>query len=185
MPWDQGVVDPAGVAPRSSGASRRAAIGLWVSGAAESVIFGCCSALVTVAGVVPPEALELPDEQAAEFAMVQHAILLLGVGVFVLMFLPAVALLLLGFAVRRGGGRAIQWGRAIVAVHIGLVSLLLLFYLIAGLGFGQLLAMVFTVPLLAGLVALLIWTMTQLSAASHERWEREARDTEPWNSRLS
>lgn len=85
-------------------ARRRAAKLLWVTGAVEAAAFGCCVTSMAIVSVMPGDLLqEAADAQTYEQVMQLRPMLgFWAVTVFVLGFVPAVAYLILGFAVRTG-----------------------------------------------------------------------------------
>lgn len=150
----------------------RAALSVWASGAIWIMLAGCCSAGMVAATLLPIDQLraqdaagEIPDETWEQFAQFQSQP---GIPAFLavlvtLCLLPGLALLVLGFFVKKR-----HQGSALAALIVtygmaGIVGLMTLSGLVSVLS-GQVTALITLVPVMAAL-ALMIWSIGTLRKA--------------------
>ncbi|MFA9477597.1 hypothetical protein ACERK3_04735 [Phycisphaerales bacterium AB-hyl4] len=191
MPWDAATDDPMGVAPRTTDAPRRAAVAVWTTAAAQLIFFGCCAMMLSAAGLIPENMLreelgdQVPEQQLDQLVQAQPALLISALVLLLVMFLPAFALLLLGFAVRRLSMPAIQTARAILFIQAGMIVVMLALHVLGGLAAGDILAAFLGGLLLGGTLVLIIWSLKALRAASRENDHRQGYSNEPWNDPMT
>lgn len=192
MPWNTDADQPLGVAPPATRAPRRAAVAVWAAAGVQLLVFGCYASLLAGLGAIPAQAIregmseQVPADQLEQIIQNQPAMLVGAVVLTLLMVLPALALLVLGFYVRQRRRGAILAARVILFIQAGLVGLMLALNLAAGVTTGDVVALVTAMVFLGGTLALIVWTLRALGAAAREANARHSyHDTEPWNSHLT
>jgi hypothetical protein len=161
--------------PGPTSSSTAAAISVWLSAGYGLLMSGCCllnavwSALnsAAVAQQVPNE---LPPEmQHIDMSqMIQIMSACMGVVVIVLIFLPTLALTVLGFWVRKGHRGAIGNARVIVWLFSALACLGVLMAIFSGATSGQMWASLFLILLCGAWLAICIITAGKLKTAMQE-----------------
>ncbi|MEX0744157.1 MAG: hypothetical protein WD118_01035 [Phycisphaeraceae bacterium] len=147
--------------------------------------------MFTAAGLLPEDMLregmsdQVPEQQLDQLVQAQPAMLISAVVLLLVMFLPAVVLLLLGFAVRRGSGSAIRTARVILLLQGALVAVVLLIYVFGGITTGDVLGVCISGVLLGGTLALILWAWRALGAARRQHGSSSGSDNEPWNEPLA
>ncbi|MFW6058781.1 MAG: hypothetical protein ACODAQ_01280 [Phycisphaeraceae bacterium] len=160
----------------------------WIAGGIEVVLFGCCAAGLLVIGFVSPAQLqqqgELPPGVTA--GQVLLAMRWLAGILAVVMVLPGLVLLYLGFAVRQGGRGAMLAAGVILIVQAALIGVLTLLSVVGGLMTGDLLGTLVNLLLFGGVTALLIWAAVLILRARGGGGATGSmpHDEEPWNSHL-
>lgn len=191
MPWDAATDEPQGVAPRAGGAARHAAIAVWVTAAVQAVLFGCCAVLFVAVGMLPEDMMrqeladEMTEQQVDQLVQSQAALRISALVLTLVMFLPALALLMTGFGVRRRSATAIRTARIILLLQAVVVAGGLVVYVFGGLTSGDLAAACLSVLLLGGTLGLIVWAIRALGAARIEATVRQGYDNEPWNEPMT
>ena len=168
--------------PGEGGASPATA--LWIIGGLETVLFGTCAGCAAVIATtgLPEMPSELPPG-VESMEQLQAAMALLAGGVGVLVVVPGLVLLALGFAVRRGSVRAAKAGRVILLVQAVVIGVFAGINVVAGLAQGAFGAAVVQVVIWGGLLAVLMWGVRTLKRVQ-PRSRSDADLFEPWNSHL-
>ena len=171
------------------GTHGRAAVLGWVVAAVELLVSACCIAGTYALAQDPSQFAQLPPEISAE-QMVTVVQVVVTVSVGLLFAGPAVALLFLGFGVRRGSRAMKIAAMVILWTHAAFVGLTLLANLV------QLatdpLAGLLSIAIFGGLLALIGWTLWNLhhlhgpppAPGSGGPRDDGGEFFEPWNSHL-
>lgn len=171
-----------GSADTGQQASRHAALMLWVTGGLEVLMFGFCSAAAMAIGLMPADQLrklasaqKVNTAQFKELLKNQNALLPDAVIMFVLLVLPAMLLIWLGFGVRRGKPMANKIARIILYIQILVVAMVIVSSFLTGGG-----ASIFMVFVVFGsLLVMLIATARACLLARDAERANSAGD--PWN----
>lgn len=145
---------------------RRAAILTWVIGGIEIVLGGCCTTLLGIASVVPPNELlrheELPPEQIEAIEPLIPYLGMIAFGVFTLCLVPGVAYILLGFAVRNGRRSLTMLALLMAATQTLVLGLYLAMSVLSGLLEGLLVYVSIFVITFGSLFVVLLFTCIRL-----------------------
>lgn len=173
-------------------ASRTAALYCWVTGAVAFGLYGCCTLSFGALAAVPtstwshrvtPEQWEMLNSQPG---ISPRVVIALEAAMFLfLVNLPGLALIILGFWVRKASRAANLTALIIASVQGAMLGLFFLMALAGSLTMGNIIAglgpLVYFLPLLV----LLVLTWRALRRARTEPAQRAAlRDDEPWNAHL-
>jgi len=150
--------------------SRRAATAVWITGGLLLFVSACCAATFVVAGSIPLDQLreqtstqQIPAETWEQIEVLQPMFALIAVGIVTGGVLPAAALLVLGFYVRRHRRGAIITSLILTLLLLactGFIALSNILSIATGAGGGVL----GLLPIL-GLIALIVWTASCLRHA--------------------
>ena len=196
-PWQQPPAPPVDPRPHTTRPGshplwRRAAIFCWVTGAVGFGFFGCCTASMFLMTAAPFSYVQSgPYAAQLQEAGIQNAdqwrLMLIGTGIVLMLLinLPGLALIALGFGVRRG----IAWARIAAMVITAAQGVLLGLYCFGSAVFalinGDVLGLIMAVVLFSPLPVLAIYTfIVLLRAAGAGRQAAYINDHEPWNSHL-
>lgn len=188
MPWNTEGPDPSGSAPGQSEAPQRAAVAMWVTAAVQMIVFGCCSLLLAGVGMLPEQTLrqemseQMPSDQLDQLVQGQPLLLIGAIVLMLVMFLPALVLLLLGFRVRSRRLGSARAARVILYAQAGLLAVVLAWYALVGAMQGVLLGICMPLVVLGGVLALVIWASRTLRTAINELRQQELDEINPWNS---
>jgi hypothetical protein len=168
-------------------ASRRAAVAVWVSGAVVLLISACglasmAAMIATPAGELRQldEAGQVPAETWAELEQLRPFLPTAAALLGGLVTLPALALIALGFGVRRGHPTAMRAASILLWVMLSFVGLNLVLSLPAALSGGVLNLL----PILAvsGLLWWCIRVLRQAKAAGATDTTQARLDLDPWET---
>lgn len=169
-----------------------AAVAVWVAGAVQLLMFGCCGLGMFAAGSVPPEEFQkllsesLPPDQmealAPHLPALQTATFIVSIFIGLLLVLPALVMLYLGFGVRRGHRGKMLAAQIIATVTAAVAALLLLVMLLQAVSLGALGSAIFNLALMGGLLAVLIWAIIATRRARRASDGLSIDEDEPWNT---
>ena len=179
----------------------RAAIATWVAAGAVLLLFGCCSGLFTFLAVTSLDDLRrmsgpegMSAEQMEAMKQVKPVAIPFVAATLLVMVLPALIALVLGFFVNGGKRWAILAVLGIFAVQAVLVLLMLLAAVLGSVLSGDVVSAVMVLVLWGGLFALLCWPVVQLWSLRRDEGGSVRAPTmpvgyappadEPWNQHL-
>lgn len=176
QPWDQ----PPAAQPEPA---RRAALLLWLLGAVDLVVFGCCSVAFSIAASGPQSQLQvaaprLPPEMIAQ---VYPLLWPMAILVFVLGFLPGVAYLLTGFGVRAGRRPPTMIALLLVTTQTIVWGVLFLTSVFQSLRAGSPTDLTVQFLTLGSYLTLLGFTLVWLLRARQAGRGDQQESSEPWN----
>lgn len=175
-------------APPTSGRSAAAAV--WITAGVQIVLFGLCTSMFVVLGLLSASQLEQivqdqPQELTAD--MIQIFARVMAVAVLLFMFLPSVVLGVLGFMVRQGSNAARILAIIILLAQAAILAGLVLLNIVSALLTGQLaiVELAISVVLFGGLIALELWTVGRLMRVRTANANTAlSPNDEPWNSHI-
>lgn len=175
--WNWNVPGEAG-----RGEDRRAAIMLWVAGGLQTVMFGVCSMRVMILGLMSRGQLRAmvaksPQQSPQLDQLVNHhdAILPIAIVMMVLLVVPALWLIWLGFRVRQGRPLANVTARVILYAQSFLAAMMIFVSFLTG-NIGAILT---SLIVFGSLLGVLIATARACLLARDSKQTRPSAD--PWN----
>ena len=169
--------------PGPNGLRQRAAVSVWVIGAVQTVAFGCCSALMGMVAMVPLEHfrtvtdLKVFEQLAGVYPLLGDA----AMTGFVLGFLPGLAYLALGFAVRVGRGFSTEVAMVLAATQLVVFGTVFVSNLVVAVTGHSPSAATVNILTLGSLLALLGYGIRCLWLARQSRHGDWDESTDPWN----
>ncbi len=165
--WDQPTP-----ATRFGAARKRAAIFLWITGAALTLSMGCCSLIYGLMAVMPTnQFLDASNPQHAELIeqldIVGPYLPYVALAVAMLGFLPGLAYLALAFGVRKGHRGQTLTCEVLLLMQCIVLGGMTALGLMGALLQGQVVGVVMVLVSLGGLLTLLIYTFTLLLRIGH------------------
>lgn len=170
--------------PSSDSRSGGAAVACWVAGGVELAVMGCCMLTMLLISFASPAQLQQADlPQGVTPGQLAVAARWIAGLLAVLMVVPGLVLLYLGFAVRQGRRGAMLAAGVILIVQAAVVAVLALLSILGSAMTGDVLGLALNVVVLGGVTALLVWAAwrvlrARLGAAGNGGIDI---DDEPWN----
>ena len=183
-----GYDDWAQPAPPTSG--RSAAVAVWITAGVQIVLFGLCTSMFVVLGLLSADQLEqILQEQPQDLSadMIQVFARVMAVAVLLFMFAPSVVLGILGFMVRQGSNAARIFAMVILLIQAAILAGLVLLNMASALLTGQLaiVELAISVVLFGGLITLELWTVAKLMRMGNANaGSTPGPSDEPWNSHI-
>ena len=183
--YDEWDIPPSGASPD---ASSRAAKLVWIIGIIEIAVFGCFSTVLALGAIIPTNQFkELVDQgqmspdQFNEFIAMQPMCGPAAMVLFVLGFLPGLAYLVAGFAVRQGKAIASTITIVLVATQFIVFGVIFALNLIGAVLTHNPIALTFNALTLGSLVVLLGLAIRSLLAERQHRHNiGQKQYSDPW-----
>ena len=179
-------------APPPAASFRRAAVSLWVTGALFALLGGACGLMFAAIGTTPiDEVIAQGDGQFSEAqadALRQFHPFMLGVAAVlgVILFLPGLLMLVLGFPVKGRVGWAVTAALVVAGLETILIGLAGLSSLVNAVLAADVTGILTVLVIFGVAVGLLIWTLGRLLVARRALKAKEPgyTDDDPWETAI-
>jgi len=156
---------------------------VWIIGAIQALVFGCCTTSMAIVATIPPEQLEQMTDPATfdQFTRAMPLFLPVAITVFVLGFVPGVVYLIAGFGVKAGKPPATSLALVLMTTQSIVLGVLLLNAVVAAVASHRPADLTLGVLTHGSLLVLLGFGIHRLWRVKQYNQNHLEEQTDPWN----